>query len=78
MHEFQAAIISKHQNTDALCRQTMDIFIRCYGAEAGLAGLKWLPYGGLYLAGGLTPTTHDKIPATPPHPPCTHTPIRII
>ena len=30
--EFKAAIISKHQNTDPLCRQTMDIFIRCYGA----------------------------------------------
>jgi glucokinase len=29
----------------------MEIFYQCYGAEAGLAGLKWLPYGGLYLTG---------------------------
>ncbi len=28
---------------------------KAYGAEAGVAALKWLPYGGLYLCGGLTP-----------------------
>ena len=42
---------SKHQSTDSLCGQSMQIFYQCYGAEAGLAGLKWLPYGGLYLTG---------------------------
>ncbi|RYG58892.1 hypothetical protein EON64_20825 [archaeon] len=29
--------------------------LQAYGAEAGVAALKWLPYGGLYLTGGLTP-----------------------
>ena len=33
----------------------MEIFYQCYGAEAGLAGLKWLPYGGLYLTGECMP-----------------------
>jgi len=39
----------------------MRIFIRAYGAEAGVAALKWLPYGGLFLAGGLTPKNIDAI-----------------
>jgi len=33
----------------------MEIFASAYGAEAGVAALKWLPTGGLYLTGGLTP-----------------------
>lgn len=41
--------------SNALCHKTMEIFARAYGAEAGVAALKWLPYGGLYLTGGLTP-----------------------
>jgi hypothetical protein len=28
---------------------------QAYGSEAGVAVLKWLPFGGLYLTGGLTP-----------------------
>ena len=39
----------------------MRIFIRAYGAEAGVAALKWLPYGGLFLAGGLTPKNINAI-----------------
>lgn len=38
-----------------LCRETMRIFATAYGSEAGNACLKWLPVGGLYLTGGLTP-----------------------
>ncbi|MGK7893695.1 MAG: glucokinase [Xenococcus sp. (in: cyanobacteria)] len=41
------------ENSDALCQQTMDIFISAYGAEAGNLALKLLPYGGLYIAGGI-------------------------
>ena len=44
---------SQHQMSNALCNQSMEIFYECYGAEAGLAALKWLPYGGLYLTGTL-------------------------
>jgi glucokinase len=40
---------------DFLCEQTMDLFISAYGAEAGNLALKILPYGGLYVAGGIAP-----------------------
>jgi glucokinase len=38
---------------DLLCQRTMEIFIEAYGAEAGNFALKLLPYGGLYIAGGI-------------------------
>ncbi|MCX5901200.1 MAG: glucokinase [Proteobacteria bacterium] len=38
---------------DYLCAQTMHLFIEAYGAEAGNLCLKLLPYGGLYIAGGI-------------------------
>lgn len=39
--------------TDRLCEQTMQMFVEAYGAEAGNLALKLLPYGGLYVAGGI-------------------------
>jgi glucokinase len=39
--------------TDPLSVKTMQIFIEAYGAEAGNLALKFLPLGGLYLAGGI-------------------------
>jgi glucokinase len=47
----QAALESK----DLLCQKTMEIFVEAYGAEAGNLSLKLLPYGGLYVAGGIAP-----------------------
>ncbi|MEO1094101.1 MAG: glucokinase [Cyanobacteria bacterium J06638_28] len=38
---------------DSLAVQTMKIFVSAYGAEAGNLALKLLPYGGLYVAGGI-------------------------
>ncbi|MDJ0729573.1 MAG: glucokinase [Crocosphaera sp.] len=43
------------ENNDTLCQQTMEMFISAYGAEAGNLALKLLPYGGLYIAGGIAP-----------------------
>jgi glucokinase len=40
---------------DRLSEQTMQLFIEAYGAEAGNLALKLLPYGGLYIAGGIAP-----------------------
>ena len=40
---------------DFLCEQTVNLFISAYGAEAGNLALTILPYGGLYLAGGVAP-----------------------
>ena len=41
--------------SDGLSEQTMQMFIDAYGAEAGNLALKLLPYGGLYIAGGIAP-----------------------
>jgi glucokinase len=38
---------------DPLSEQTLQLFIAAYGAEAGNLALKLLPYGGLYIAGGI-------------------------
>ncbi len=50
-----AAAISKTaiQKQDNLCGKTMELFVQAYGAEAGNLALKLLPYGGLYIAGGI-------------------------
>ena len=50
-----AAAISKAAQTgkDYLAVQTMNLFVSAYGAEAGNLALKLLPYGGLFIAGGI-------------------------
>jgi glucokinase len=50
-----AALISSMAiaKTDPLAIATMKMFVSAYGAEAGNLALKILPYGGLYLAGGI-------------------------
>lgn len=45
----QAAQIAAHP----LSIDTMQLFLRIYGAEAGNLALKFLPQGGLYIAGGI-------------------------
>ena len=35
--------------------------LSAYGSEAGSAALKWIPTGGLYLTGGITPKMIDYI-----------------
>ncbi|HIK56725.1 MAG TPA: glucokinase [Synechococcales cyanobacterium M55_K2018_004] len=46
---------------DRLCQQTMTMFATAYGAEAGNLALKLLPYGGLYLAGGIAAKNLDLL-----------------
>jgi glucokinase len=50
-----SAVISEQAlaQGDPLCVQALDLFVGSYGAEAGNLALKSLPYGGLYLAGGV-------------------------
>ncbi|MBE9214213.1 glucokinase [Plectonema cf. radiosum LEGE 06105] len=43
------------EKRDRLSEQTMQLFVEAYGAEAGNLALKLLPYGGLYIAGGIGP-----------------------
>ncbi|MBE9174491.1 glucokinase [Synechocystis salina LEGE 06155] len=47
----QAALESR----DGLASQAMELFLGAYGAEAGNLALKFLPQGGLYVAGGIAP-----------------------
>lgn len=39
-------VIAVNADNCPLCAHTMLIFTAAYGAEAGVAGLKWLPAGG--------------------------------
>ncbi len=50
-----AAIISQaaFKQSDRLCVKTMEMFIDAYGAETGNLALKLLPYGGIYITGGI-------------------------
>ncbi len=50
-----AAVIAQGatEDKDILCTKTMSMFIELYGAETGNLALKILPYGGIYIAGGI-------------------------
>lgn len=52
-----AAKIAEFANVhqDPMALRTMDIFIRAYASTAGNLALSTLPYGGLYLLGGIAP-----------------------
>ena len=51
--------------SDRLCYKAMEIFVSAYGAEAGNLALKLLPYGGLYVAGGIAAKNLDLMTAGP-------------
>ena len=57
--------ISRHaqmgDDSDHLCQETMNLFIRAYGSAAGNLALKLLPYGGLYIAGGIAAKNLDLL-----------------
>ena len=52
----QAAIESQ----DPLASQTLDLFVRIYGAQAGNLALTAGATGGVYIAGGIAPKILDK------------------
>lgn len=56
-----AVAISDSRATNALARNTIDIFVKLYGAIAGNIALLTLPEGGLYLAGGIAPQLEAEI-----------------
>ncbi|MDJ0681477.1 MAG: glucokinase [Xenococcaceae cyanobacterium MO_167.B52] len=41
------------EQNDAICTKAMSLFMELYGAETGNLALKILPYGGIYIAGGI-------------------------
>jgi glucokinase len=46
---------------DRACVDTVDCFIRNYGAEAGNLALKMLALGGVYIGGGIAPKMLEKM-----------------
>jgi len=50
-----AAHVTARAATDPVCAEVLDLFLFCYGAEAGNLALKSLPFGGLFVAGGIAP-----------------------
>jgi glucokinase len=49
------------EGTDAICREALDLFIRCYGAEAGNLALKLMATGGVFVAGGIAPRLIERL-----------------
>lgn len=48
----------------SLCAMAMEIMMSAYGCEAGSAAIKWIPFGGLFITGGITPKNIKYIEGT--------------
>jgi glucokinase len=49
-------VVAENATTpQSLCEQAMHIMMAAYGCEVGSAAIKWIPTGGLFVTGGLTP-----------------------
>ena len=48
-------------NPDPLCTAALDMVLEAWAAECRSVALRTMPYGGLYLAGGLTPKLLSRI-----------------
>jgi glucokinase len=58
MHSGDAAAAIAHaasSGRDEICVETLNCFVRLYGAEAGNLALKVMSRGGMYLGGGIAP-----------------------
>ncbi|MGE4273565.1 MAG: glucokinase [Desulfitobacterium sp.] len=44
-----------------LCTETLELFVKILGAEAGNLALMTLPYGGIFLGGGIPPKILPKL-----------------
>jgi len=58
-----AAAIAEYaiKHNDIMAMRALDIFIRVYGSAAGNLALTALPFGGLYVVGGIAPKLLDQI-----------------
>ncbi|CAM9447383.1 unnamed protein product [Discosporangium mesarthrocarpum] len=63
--DMRGKVIAEAASTPgSICNQVMEIWATHYGSEAGVAGLKHLPLGGIFLAGGMTPKNIHLIQGT--------------
>jgi glucokinase len=55
--EDPAAVIASRglEGSDPLCEKALEIFVSCYGSQAGDVALVLRSEGGVYLAGGISP-----------------------
>ena len=53
--DMKGKFIAMNANPDSLCEQVMNCFATTYGAEVGSVAAKFIPTGGIFLTGGLTP-----------------------
>jgi len=57
-----APIVEAARNgTCEISLQTVNFFIGAYGSEAGVLALKYMPFGGLFITGGVSSKTRDFI-----------------
>jgi len=59
--ESHGAVISARAAVDPAAARVLAMFASAYGAEAGNLALKVLPYGGLYIAGGIAARLVDQL-----------------
>ncbi len=52
-------------DTCSLCRQTIDLYLRLLGSEAGNLALKLFSRGGLFIGGGVVPRLVGKVSFAP-------------
>ena len=57
----QGRVVAVNAKAGTLCREAMSIMMSAYGCEVGSAAIKWIPVGGLFVTGGLTPKNIDFI-----------------
>ncbi len=58
--EDKPALISKNTGDNGVCRDIMKLFIKMYGSFAGGLTLIFLPFSGIYLAGGIV-TKNERL-----------------
>ena len=51
----QGRVVSENANNSTLCQEAISIMISAYGCETGSVAIKFIPTGGLFVTGGLTP-----------------------
>jgi len=54
-NQHATVIMNEALTGDPLALRTIELFIDIYGAEVGNFALKTLPYGGIFIAGGIAP-----------------------
>jgi len=49
-----AGVVAKNATPGTLCYEALEIFAECYGSICGTYALQVMPFGGMYISGGVT------------------------